>query len=314
MLRPASSPAPCAYSSRSGRRPARRERPHVRPHRVHVLVDAELLLVLLLRVRAAPVRARACPRSGAATMPPRRVTRASSPTIARRSSAWWSVATQNATSKLPSANGRRSPSAWTRRYGPTRSSKNAAAPEPDQRVDDEIAGDVLAAERHEMLRRPALRRADLEHAVAWADVAVEQKLRSRARSRPRRGRPSRGRGSGTATPRRRRSSASYQPCSRASTGHASSSRSFASRPGADGSSRRADAVDALVLATAGAAGERRGESPAAGGADDEARDLGGGARHAAPGHGAAWAPRLTRPAPPARPAPARPPASAGGGP
>ena len=39
-----------------------------------------------------------------------------------------------------------------------------AAAEADQRVDDEVAGDVLAAERHEVLRRPALRGADLEHA------------------------------------------------------------------------------------------------------------------------------------------------------
>ena len=70
----------------------------------------------------------------------------------------------------------------------------------------------------------------------------------------------------------------------------------------------------LVAASAGAAGERRGECPAAGRADDEARDLGGGAGHAAPGRGATWVPRLTRPAPAARRAPARPPASAGGGP
>ena len=86
------------------------------------------------------------------------------------------MATQKATSKLPLANGSRSPSAWTRRYGPTRCSKKRPAAEADQRVDDEVAGDVLAAERHEVLRRPALGGADLEHAVARPHVAVEQEL------------------------------------------------------------------------------------------------------------------------------------------
>ena len=76
----------------------------------------------------------------------------------------------------PSANGSRSPSAWTRRYGPDALLEEAAAAEADQRVDDEVAGDVLAAARHEVLRGPALRRADLEHAVARPDVAVEQEL------------------------------------------------------------------------------------------------------------------------------------------
>src|SRR5438477_5600030 len=38
-----------------GNEPRARERPDVRPERVHVLVDAELLLALLLRVRAADV-------------------------------------------------------------------------------------------------------------------------------------------------------------------------------------------------------------------------------------------------------------------
>ena len=214
----------------------------------------------------------------------------------------------------PSANGSRSPSAWTRRYGPTRCSKNAPAAEPDQRVDDEVAGDVLAAERHEVLRGPALRRADLEHAVA------------------RRGRSGR---AGAAKPCSVARPGAVLPAEVAVeerqrrvdpvVGLVPALLAGEHRPGRELAQLRVDArrgrveqahdaVDARVAATAGAAGERRGECPAAGGADDEARDLGGGARHAAPGRGAAWAPRLTRPAPPARPAPARPPASAGGGP
>ena len=137
---------------------------------------------------------------------------------------------------------------------------------------------------------------------------------SRARSPPRRGPPSRGRGSGTAAPRRSGRRPRTSPARGRARGHASSSRSFASMPGRGRVEQAQDAVDPRVAASAGAAGERRGECPAAGGADDEARDLGGGAGHAAPGRGATWVPRLTRPAPAARRAPARPPASAGGGP
>ena len=219
-----------------------RERPEVRPHRVDVLVDPELLLVLLLGVRAAPVRARACPRSAPATMPPRRVTRASSPTIARRSSAWWSVATQNATSKLPSANGQPLAVGLDAQVRADALLEEAPRPSPITGSTTRSHGDVLAAERHEVLRRPALRRADLEHAVARARRSGRAGAGSRARSRAqaRSSQPrSRFRNGSAAS---MRSSASYQPCSRASTGHASSSRSFASMPGRGRVEQAQDAV------------------------------------------------------------------------
>ena len=202
MLRLASSPEPSAYSSRTGRRPARMHRPDVGPDRVDVLVDPRAPSRVPARGSSRFGRARGFPRSAPRRLRPRRVTRASSQTIAPRSIAWWSVATQKATSKLPSANGSRSPSAWMRRYRADALHEEAASAEADHRVDDEVAGDVLAAERHEMLRGPALRGADLEHAVAGPDVAGRAGAESRARSRPRSGSPSRARGSGTAAPRR----------------------------------------------------------------------------------------------------------------
>ena len=69
-----------------------------------------------------------------------------------------------------------------------------AAAEADQRVDDEVARHVLAAARHEVLRRPALRGAELEHAVARPHVVVEQQLEAVLRRAPTPGPPSRGRG------------------------------------------------------------------------------------------------------------------------
>ena len=52
--------------------------------------------------------------------------------------------------------------------------EEAAATEADHGIDDEVARHVLAAARQEVLRRPALRRADLEHPVSAAHVALEQ--------------------------------------------------------------------------------------------------------------------------------------------
>ena len=48
-----------------------------------------------------------------------------------------------------------------------------AAPKPDQRVGENVRADVLAAERHKVLRAPALRRPDLEHSHA-RPCALEQ--------------------------------------------------------------------------------------------------------------------------------------------
>ena len=121
--------------------------------------------------------------------------------------------------------------------GPARSSKTAAA-EADQRVDDQVAGDVLAAERQQVLRRPALRGADLEPRSPGFRYRSSGGLEPVLGRRRARFLPSRGLGSGTGScPRRCRSSASCQPCSFASSGHAASSRSLASRPGAVGSRR-----------------------------------------------------------------------------
>ncbi len=60
--------------------------------------------------------------------------------------------------------------------GPGALLEETAAAETDQRVDDEVACHVLAAERQQVLRGPALGGADLEHTQARPHVAVEQEL------------------------------------------------------------------------------------------------------------------------------------------
>ena len=314
MLRPASSPGPCAYSSRTRPQARPRERPQVRPHRVHVLVDPELLLVLLLRVRAAPVG-----RPRALVQRRRRCRRGASRARARRPSRRGRARGGASRRRTRRRSCRRRTGAARRRPG--RAGTGRRAPRRTARGRARSAG-----------RRRGRRRRTRTRAARDAARPSSSPRRSRARGRPggRSGRAGAAKPCSVAAQAR-----SSQPRSRLRNGSAAStsvvgartspahgraaatpasSRSFASMPGADGSSRRRMPSTALVAAAAGAAGERRGECPAAGGADDEARDLGGGARHAAPGRGAAWVPRLTRPAPAARPAPARPPASAGGGP
>ncbi len=48
------------------------------------------------------------------------------------------------------------------------------AAEPDHRVGEDVRRHVLAAEGHEVLRRPRFRRPHLEHAHARPHVAIEQ--------------------------------------------------------------------------------------------------------------------------------------------
>ena len=49
-----------------------------------------------------------------------------------------------------------------------------AAADPDVRVGEDVGGDVLDAARDQVLRRPPLRRADLEHAHPRPHVPLEQ--------------------------------------------------------------------------------------------------------------------------------------------
>ena len=49
-----------------------------------------------------------------------------------------------------------------------------AAPEPDHRVGEDVDRDVLGAPWDDVLRAPAFRRADLEHAHPRSHVALEQ--------------------------------------------------------------------------------------------------------------------------------------------
>ena len=183
MFRCASSPGPCAYSRRTGRRPGARERPHVRPHRVDVLVDPELLLVLLLGVRAAPVgRARPLVQPGDDAAAPRHARELAD----HRLEVERVVERRDAEGDVERAVGERQPLAvgLDPQVRPDALLEEPAAAEPDQRVDDEVAGDVLAAARQQVLRGPALRRAELEHAVARLHVVVEQQLEAVLGRRP----------------------------------------------------------------------------------------------------------------------------------
>ena len=111
-------------------------------------------------------------------MPPRRVTRASSPTIAPQVER---VVERRDAERDVEARRRRTGGARRRPgcagTGPTRSSKNAPAAEADQRVDDEVAGDVLAAARQQVLSDAQLFAAPISSTRSpGLDVAVEQQL------------------------------------------------------------------------------------------------------------------------------------------
>ena len=146
-----------------------------------------------------------------------------------RSSAWWSVATQYVTSKVASAKGRCSPSAWTRREVAV----ERAAAEPDLRIDEDVGRDVLAVALEPEARGPRLRRADLEHAQAArvADVAAEQHLERVAVRAASSSRPSRARDSRTGARRRPRRRARTSPRPAPSRPSPRPRRSFSGAPG-----------------------------------------------------------------------------------
>ena len=150
-----------------------RERPEVCVERVHVLVDAEALLLCLVgdvgrgaeRARALVQRAHPAALAGDArhlAHHRRQVER-----MVQRGDAVRDVERLRGEGEVLAvgldAAERADPLLVER-----------AAAEPDHRVGEDVRRHVLAAERHEVLRRPCLRRSHLEHAHAGTHVAIEQ--------------------------------------------------------------------------------------------------------------------------------------------
>ena len=202
MLRAARArPGPRRTRAAAGRRPAPRERPEVRPHRVHVLVDAELLLVLLLRVAAAPVRrARALVERGddaSAPRHPRELAdhRAEVDRVVERRDAEGDVEgcrrRTGAARRRPGGvgTGRRAPRRTARGRGRSAGRRRGRTRRTRSRAAAGAARPSSWPRRSRARGRPGGR-------------SGRGGAGSCARSRPRRGRPSRGRGSGTAAPRR----------------------------------------------------------------------------------------------------------------
>src|SRR5579885_775608 len=145
----------------------------VGPQRVDVLVDAELLLVLLLRIRGARVRgARALVQRGDDAAAARHARELA----AHRRKVECVVERRDAERDVEAPVGEREPLpvGLDAEVGADALLEEPAAAEPDQRVDDEVGGHVGAAAGQEVLRGPALRRADLEHPVAGADEPLEE--------------------------------------------------------------------------------------------------------------------------------------------
>ena len=245
MFRLRELPGPLGVLEPNGAQARSGEGPDVGPHRVDVLVDAELLLVLLLGVRAAPVRrARALvqPRDDAAA--PGRRARARRPSRRGRARGGGSPRRRRRRRR------RRRTAAARRRPGSEGTGRRAArrtAPRPRP-----ISGSTTRSQA--TYSQPRGRRCSEAQLFAapisstrspgstyrssrsWKPCSVAAQARS---SQPR----SRFRNGSAASIR---SSASYQPCSFASSGQAASSRSFASIPGASRSRRLAMAPSAVA--------------------------------------------------------------------
>src|SRR5262249_11334254 len=130
------------------------ECPEVGPHRVDVLVDPELLLVLLLGVRAAPVRgARPLVDPGDDTAAPRYPSELG----AHRRQIDGMVKRRHAERDVEASVCEWEPLAvgLDPQVPPRALLEEGAAPEADDRVGDEVAGDVLAPAREQVERGPA---------------------------------------------------------------------------------------------------------------------------------------------------------------
>ena len=164
---------PSGRSSRRTVRPARVNAYDVRPHRVHVLVDPERLLALLVRILRAP---RQTPRPLVQPRDDGTAARDPSHLLHHPRQVERVMKGRDAVDDVERLVGERQVLAVG--LDAAEVAVERAAPEADLRVDEDVGGDELAVALEPEARGPGLRRADLEHAQAApvADVAAEQHL------------------------------------------------------------------------------------------------------------------------------------------